>query len=246
MTDNIDFTKTRNKIKHEIALGYRIFAKLGWGDLGDGHISGRDPERTDCFWLLDGNTAFINASPERLVLIDSFGKVVDGQGVPNLPAYYIHWPILNARPELTSVAHTHTPSGTPFSAEARTFDLITQEACYFVDDHAVFDDEEVQVLSTDCGKRIAKSLGRNKGLILRNHGLLTVGESVRQSVSLFVLMERVAEAHLLTNGRAQPISHNAAHFAKQDLDTPEQSTHSFANLVAHHLGEDYWGSKFPQ
>lgn len=229
--------EARSALKHEIALGYRVFAKLGWGDLGDGHISGRDPDRMDCFWLLDANTAFIDATPEKLVLIDSDGCVVEGEGTANKPAYYIHWPILNARPELISVAHTHTPAGTPFSAEARTFDLITQEACFFVDDHSVFDDEEVQVQSTDCGDRIAASLGKHKGLVLRNHGLLTVGASVRESVSLFVLMERVADAHLRTAGRATAISHNAAHYAKADLASPEQFAHSFANLVAHHLGE---------
>ena len=46
----------RQQIKTEIALGYRLFAKLGWGDLGDGHISGRDPDRPNCFWLLSANT----------------------------------------------------------------------------------------------------------------------------------------------------------------------------------------------
>lgn len=233
----MDTFEVRERLKYEIALGYRIFAKLGWGDLGDGHISGRDPEHRDCFWLLDADTAFIDATPANLVLIDADGCIAEGKGVANKPAYYIHWPILNARPELTSVAHTHTPAGTPFSAEARTFDLITQEACFFVDDHAVFDDDEVQVQSTECGDRIARALDRNKGLVLRNHGLLTVGESVRESVSLFVLMERVADAHLRTAGRAVPISHNAAHFAKQDLASPNQFTHSFANLVAHHLSE---------
>ena len=105
--------EARSALKHEIALGYRVFAKLGWGDLGDGHISGRDPDRMDCFWLLDANTAFIDATPEKLVLIDSDGCVVEGEGTANKPAYYIHWPILNARPELISVAHTHTPAGTP-------------------------------------------------------------------------------------------------------------------------------------
>ena len=227
----------REKLKRDIALGYRLFAKLGWGDLGDGHISGRDPELSDCLWLLGADIPFVHAAPEKLVLINPQGEVVDGAGGTNLPAYYIHWPILQTRPNTTSVAHTHTPAGTPFSGEVRKFDVITQEACYFVDDHEVFDDEEVQVQSVDCGFRIAKSLGKNRGLILRNHGLLTVGNTVQEAVSMFVLMERVAEAHLLTAGRAQPISHNAAHFSKADLDTPDQAHNAFKNLVAHHLGE---------
>ena len=234
---NID--ERREQVKREIVFGYRVFAALGWGDLGDGHISGRDPEQPNCFWLLNADTPFIHATIDSLVLIDDQGNVVEGNGVTNRPAFHIHWPILRARSELNSVAHTHTPAGTPFSGEARLFDSITQESCYFVDDHALFDDEEVQVQSTECGDRIAEALNRNCGLILRNHGLLTVGSSVRQAVSLFVLMERVAEAHLATAGRGQPISHNAAHYAKQDLVSDSQFSHAFKNLVAHHLGEHY-------
>ena len=225
----------RQERKRQVALGYRVFAALGWGDLGDGHISARDPERTDCFWLLDVDTPFGEASEDKLVLVQPHGSVVGGSGRTNLPAYHIHYPILAARPDVVSVAHTHTDYGTPFSASARLFEPITQEACIFYDDHAVFDDEEVQVQSVDCGERIAKELGRNRGMVLRNHGLLTVGATVKQAVAWFVMMERVAEAHLRARD-PKPISHNAALYAKADLTT-EQSTHSvFDFLVGHHLG----------
>ena len=229
----------RSQLKKEIVLGYRLFAKLGWGDLGDGHISGRDPEQPDSFWLLDANTPFINAATESLVRVDAQGQVVEGRGETNWPAFYIHSPILQARSDLTSVVHTHTSAGIAFSAEARLFEMISQEACFFNDDHALFDDEEVQVQSLECGSRIADALATNAALILRNHGLLTVGESVRQALVLFVLMDRVADAHLRTNGRAKAISHNAAQFSKVDLTTPSQFNHAFTNLIAHHLQETY-------
>ena len=220
--------------KQELALAYRVFAALGWGDTGDGHISARDPAQLDCFWLLDVAVPFAEAAPEALVLIGPDGKLrSDGAGA-NQPAYYIHWPILAARPDLASVAHTHTPFGTPFAAEARLFAPITQEACVFFEDHALFDDEEVQVQSTECGQRIAAALAGNRGLVLRNHGLLTVGASVKEALAWFVTMERVAEAHLKVRD-PRPISHNAALFAKADLATPGQARGAFDHLVRHHL-----------
>ena len=224
----------REERKDQVALGYRVFAALGWGDLGDGHISARDPERPDCFWLLDVDTPFGDASPEKLVLVQPDGSVEGGSGKTNLPAYYIHYPILAARPDATSVAHTHTANGTPFSAAAKLFEPITQEACIFYDDHAVFDDEEVQVQSVDCGERIARDLGRNRGIVLRNHGLLTVGATVKHAVAWFVMMERVAEAHLKARD-PKPISHNAALYAKADLTTDEYTGSVFDFLVGHHL-----------
>ena len=229
-----EFQSQQHELKSQITLGYQLFAELGWGDLGDGHISGRDPEQPDTLWLLDANTPFKHASEQKLVRLNSKGEVVEGDGATNWPAFYIHYPILVERPDINSVAHTHTPFGTPFAAESRKFEAITQESCIFIDDHDVFDDEEVQVQDTDCGFRIAASLGRNRGLILRNHGLLSVGKNPKESVVWFIMMERVAEAHLKAR-QPQPISHNAALYAKADLATDGQVEHAFKNLVAHHL-----------
>ena len=221
--------------KREVALGYRIFGALGWGDLGDGHISARDPERTDCFWLLRGDVAFVDARVEDLVLLGPDGTIVEGDGGTNRPAFFIHWPILAARAELVSVAHTHTPFGTPFSAEARLLEPITQEACVFFEDHALFDDEEVQVQGLDCGARIAAALGGNRAAVMRNHGLLTVGATVREAVAWFVMMERVAEAHVKARS-PRPVSAEAARYAKSDLATEAQARRVFEFLVRHHLG----------
>ena len=231
---NTEIQTLRRELKREIALGYQLFAALGWGDLGDGHISGRDPAHPETMWLLDANTPFKHASEAKLVRLNADGEIVEGSGATNWPAFYIHYPILATRTDVHSVAHTHTPFGTPFAAEARKFEPITQESCIFMDDHEIFNDEEVQVQDTECGFRIAASLGRNRGLILRNHGLLAVGKSPKESVVWFVMMERVAEAHLKTQ-QPKPISHNAALYAKADLATEGQVEHAFANLQAYYL-----------
>ena len=139
----------------DAALGYRLFAAYGWGDMGDGHISARDPERSDCFWLLRSGVSFHNATVSDLVLVGPDGAVVHGNGPINKSAYYIHQPIHDARPEVSSAVHVHTDWGTPFAAEARPLQPISQESCIFFENHALFDDEEVQVQDTGGGRRIA-------------------------------------------------------------------------------------------
>ncbi|MBW2315388.1 MAG: class II aldolase/adducin family protein [Deltaproteobacteria bacterium] len=228
--------EVRAERKRQVALGYRILAAQRWGDLGDGHISARDPERTDCFWLLRYGVSYHQAKVSDLVLVGPDGKLVEGEGVTNTAAYYIHHPILMARPEAVSACHVHTGWGTPFSAEVRPIEPITQEACVFFEDHAIFDDEEVQVQSTEAGARIAQALGGNRAIILRNHGLLTVAARVDEAVGSFVSMERVAEAHMKAR-HAKPISAEAARFAQKDLVRFGTGRVGFYALVARHIGD---------
>lgn len=203
--------------KRRLALAYRVFGGFGWGALGDGHISARDPERTDAFWLIRYGVPFAAATVADLVLVGPGGRVVEGEGDINITAYNIHGPIHDARPEVTAAAHTHTQYGTPWCATNTPFSMICQEATAFFEDHAVFDDEEVQVMSSDGGKRIAAALGETKGVLLRNHGLLSVGASVDECVGWFLMMERVSEVHIKAGNRADPISDEAARIAKTEI-----------------------------
>lgn len=226
--------EVRLQRQREVALGYRLLAAQRWGDLGDGHISGRDPERTDCFWLLRYGVSYHEARVRDLVLVGPDGQLVGGDGIINTAAYYIHQPILEARPDAVSAVHVHTGWGTPFSAEVRPILPITQEACAFYEDHAVFDDEEVQIQDVEGGQRIAKVLGNHRAVVLRNHGLPTVGECVAQAVGRFVSLERVAETHMKAR-EAKPISHEAALYAKSDLDRLNTGRLSFLSLVSRHI-----------
>lgn len=224
----------REGIKRDVALGYRIFAAMRWGDLGDGHISGRDPERRDCFWLLRHGVSYHQARIADLVLVGPEGRTVEGDAPINPAAYYIHHPVLKARPDINSAAHVHTGWGTPFAAEVRAIEPITQESCIFYEDHALFDDEEVQIQDCEGGERIAAALGSNRAAILRNHGLLTVGADVGETVASFVLLERVCEAHMKTRD-AKPISALSARYAKADLTKRGAGRHYFNSLLRRHV-----------
>lgn len=224
----------RARRKRDCALGYRLFAAQKWGDLGDGHISARDPLREDCFWMLRYGVSYHAAMISDLVLVGPDGELVEGEGFINIAGYYIHQPILEARPDLVSAVHVHTGWGTPFSAEARMIEPISQESCVFFEDHALWEDEEVQVQSVEAGRRIAAAMGQNRAIILRNHGLLTGGDSVAEAVGRFVYMERVAEVHMKARN-PKPISAEAARFAKEDLIKFGVGRSAFTSMLTRHI-----------
>lgn len=221
-----DLEELRIRRRRRLALAYRLFGSMHWGEQGDGHISARDPERTDCFWLLRYGVPFSEATVGDLVLVGPDGSVVEGRGEINSTAYYIHMPIHEARPDVVCAAHTHTAYGTPWSAMAQPFRPICQEALAFHGDHQVFMDGEVDIQSTDGGKRIAAALGDTRLAILRSHGLLTVGASIDEAVGWFLMAERVAEVHVKATG-AEPISDEDAERCRASIADPAQGWRTF-------------------
>jgi ribulose-5-phosphate 4-epimerase/fuculose-1-phosphate aldolase len=222
----VDPEAARQHRKRRLALAYRLFGALHWGEQGDGHISARDPERTECFWLLRYGVPFGAATVHDLVLVAPDGSVVGGEGEINPTAYFIHMPIHEARPEVVCAAHTHTPYGTPWSANVEPFEMVCQEALAFHDDQAVFTDGEVDIQGTDGGKRIAVALGDAKLIHLRNHGLLTVGPNVDEALGWFLMAERVAEVHVKAT-RPTPIERDDAERCAVTIASPGQGWRVF-------------------
>ena len=150
--------------KWEVAIGYRIFSAMRWGQLGEGHITARDPERLDHFWVLAHGIPFWAATIDNLSLVGPDGSVVEGAttGGINYAAHNIHWPILDARPDLVSAAHTHTAFGTPWSANVKPFQAISQESCIFVYDQSIYPGEDVEVDTPAGGHAIAAAMGATR------------------------------------------------------------------------------------
>ena len=222
--------------KRQVALSYRLFGAFGWGVLGDGHITARDPERTDAFWLLGYGVAFNRATVADLVLVGPGGDLLAGSGGINTTAYHIHAPVHEARPDVVCAAHTHTPYGTPWAANVESFRMICQEATAFFEDQAIFEGEEVQVMDVETGKRIAVALGDAKLAFLRNHGPLTVGRSVEEAIGWFLMAERVAEVHIKAT-RAQPISDEAARIAAGEIASIGSALAAYQYAIATKIGD---------
>jgi ribulose-5-phosphate 4-epimerase/fuculose-1-phosphate aldolase len=170
-----------------------------------GHITARDPERPDCFWVNPFGMNFGHIRVSDLIMVDDTGTVVEGDGIVNGAAFAIHSQVHAARPDVIAAAHAHSIHGKAWSALGRRLDPITQDACAFHDDHALFDDYTGVVLDLSEGVRIGQALGDRKAVILRNHGLLTVGHSVDEAAWWFITMERSCQAQLLAEAAGTPV-----------------------------------------
>src|SRR6185312_1818376 len=120
-------------------------------------------------------------------------------------AFAIHSQVHASRPDVVAAAHSHSIYGKSWLALGRLLDPLTQDACAFYKDHALFDDYTGVVLDPEEGKRIGHALGDGKAVILRNHGLLTVGHSVDEAAWWFITMERSCQAQLLAEAAGTPI-----------------------------------------
>ena len=195
----------RLHLKQRLAAAFRLFAKFGYDEGVAGHITARDPEHRDTFWVNPFTKDFSQVSVSNLVRIDHAGEVVEGDWPVNRAAFAIHSRLHAARPDVVAAAHAHSLHGKAFASLGKLLDPITQDSCAFFDDHSVFADYTGVVLDTSEGDRIAEALGGRKAVILRNHGLLTVGHSVDAAAFWFITMDRCCHAQLLADAAGETI-----------------------------------------
>jgi ribulose-5-phosphate 4-epimerase/fuculose-1-phosphate aldolase len=189
--------------KQRLTAAFRIFGQWGLGEGAAGHITVRDPEHPETFWLNPFGVHFSRVKVSNLIRVDHDGNVVEGDYPVNRAAFAIHSRIHKARPDVVAAAHTHGVFGRAFSALGRPLAMINQDVCAFYNDHVLYDDYGGVVLELDEGVRIAESLGPRKAAILRNHGLLTVGGSVDEAAWWYLSMERNCQTQLLAEAAAQ-------------------------------------------
>ena len=191
--------------KQRLAGAFRLFSRFGFSEGVAGHITVRDPEFPGRFWVNPFGVHFGHIRASDLVLVDEAGDVVEGEYSVNAAAFAIHSRIHAARPDVVAAAHAHSLYGKAWSSLGRLLDPITQDACAFYEDHAVFDDYTGVVYDSNEGDRIAKALGARKAAILRNHGLLTVGRTVDAAAWWFITMERSCHAQLMAEAAGKPV-----------------------------------------
>ncbi|MEH7300128.1 class II aldolase/adducin family protein [Neobacillus drentensis] len=195
----------RLHLKQKLAAAFRLFSKFGFDEGVAGHITARDPERKDHFWVNPFGMHFSQICASDLILCNHEGVVVEGHYPVNRAAFAIHSQVHAARPDVIAAAHAHSVYGKSWSSLGRLLDPITQDACAFYRDHSLYDDFTGVVLEIEEGRRIGKALGNNKACILRNHGLLTVGGSVDEAAWWFITMERSCQAQLLAESAGKPV-----------------------------------------
>jgi ribulose-5-phosphate 4-epimerase/fuculose-1-phosphate aldolase len=200
------------KVRVDLAAAYRLVALYGWDDLIFTHLSARVPGPDHHFLINPYHQMFEEISASSLVKIDMDGKPVDGPAMVNAAGFVIHSAVHMAREDAKAVLHLHTPYGQAVSA--MEFGLLphTQTGMIAAHDLAYHDYEGI---ATDMEERerLVADLGGKRAMILRNHGTLTVGESVADAFLRMYFLERACQAqvHMLSAGR-------------ENLNTPPQGT----------------------
>jgi ribulose-5-phosphate 4-epimerase/fuculose-1-phosphate aldolase len=186
----------------ELAACYRLIAQFRMTDLVYTHISARIPG-TEHFLLNPYGFLFEEVCASNLVRIDADGAIMEDTHYQVNPAgFTIHSAIHRARLDVGCVLHTHTRAGIAVSCMREGLLPLSQIAMQFHNRIAYHDYEGI-ALDLDERERLARDLGQKKAMILRNHGLLTAGESVAEAFSLMFYLERACEIQIaaLSTGR---------------------------------------------
>jgi ribulose-5-phosphate 4-epimerase/fuculose-1-phosphate aldolase len=219
--------------KQRLAAGYRLFGRYGFDMGGAGHITARDPELTDHFWVNPLGVHFSRIKVSDLMLVSHAGEIVQPPAKAparlNRAAFAIHSQLHEARPDVVAAAHSHSLYGKAWSALGRLLDPLTQDSAAFCDDHALFEEFSGVVLDTSEGQKIAKALGPRKAVILQNHGILTVGQSVEAAVWRYLALENACQAQLLAEaaGPTKPMPPEVAKHTAGQVGTELGGLYAF-------------------
>jgi ribulose-5-phosphate 4-epimerase/fuculose-1-phosphate aldolase len=194
-------------VRVDLAAAYRLVSRYGWEDLVFTHISARVPGTEDQFLINPYGVFFDEITASSLVKIGLDGKKIDASPFDvNAAGFIIHSAIHAARHDARCVLHTHTVNGVAVSAQRAGLLPISQHSI-FVLTSLGYHDFEGPALHDDEKPRLVADLGEHSALILRNHGLLTVGESVADAfVTMYYLEASCAIQVRAQSGGSELIS----------------------------------------
>jgi ribulose-5-phosphate 4-epimerase/fuculose-1-phosphate aldolase len=219
------------QMRVDLAAAYQLAAIFKWTDLIYTHFSARVPGSED-FLINPYGLMFDEITASNLVRIDEHGKVLDDPlhlGY-NEAGFVIHGCVHAARPEINCVIHTHTRAGVAVSAMKCGLLPISQHAMR-VQRQVTYHDYEGIALDMDERTRMAKDLGKtSKAMILRNHGLLALGATVREAFEMMYYLDCACQIQIdaLSGGTENllQMSQSAADTASEQFERPDRpSTH---------------------
>ena len=182
----------------DLAACYRLVDLYGMTDLHLNHISARVPGNQEHFLINPFGMMYEEITASSLLKVDLAGKIIANSnpeyGV-NLPGYVIHSAIHGARHDVGCVLHTHTNAGMAVSVLKCGLLPMTQTAMRW--GKVAYHDFEGVVVDLDEQKRLVENLGDAEVLILRNHGLLAVGQTIGQAFNNIYRLERACQTQLL-------------------------------------------------
>lgn len=185
------------QMRVDLAAAYRLVAYYGWDDLIFTHISARVPGPDHHFLLNPYGLMFDEVTASSLVKVDLEGKVVmESPYFVNPAGFTIHSAVHGARADAICVMHLHTDSGIAVSAQKSGLLPISQQSMFALSSLAYHDYEGLALNEAE-KLRLVSDLGTCNNLILRNHGLLTIGRSVAEAFLSMFILERACKIQIM-------------------------------------------------
>jgi ribulose-5-phosphate 4-epimerase/fuculose-1-phosphate aldolase len=200
------------ELRRDLAAAYRLAARRGWDDIVWTHLSVALPDEPGHYLINRFGLRFDEVRASNLVKVDVAGRVVDGSGAPVNPSgFAIHGAVHAARPDARCVIHLHTRWGQSLAALPQGLLPCSQPALRL---YKRLGHHGYEGLAFDAAERarLVEALASLDGLILKNHGTLTVGRTVAEAFVLMHLLERAAEIQLaaLATGTISLVSDEVA------------------------------------
>lgn len=191
------------EIMEKLALACRILGNNGHDDLNLGHLSFRSNEQEDTMIMKGRGLCLSEIQAEDLVTIDFNYNKVDGRRDSHgeLP---IHIEIYKKRPDVNCIVHSHPLYATAFSATGQILRPVNNEGVLFAKPLPYFDKVTDLVVTQDLGEALADSLGHEKAVIMKNHGIVVVGESIEQATVRSFLLEKTIKTLFVAKAFGEP------------------------------------------
>jgi L-ribulose-5-phosphate 4-epimerase len=194
---------SEQELREQVARGCRILAATGHDDFIWGHVSARDPQGRG-IWMKGSTFGFDEITAEHVILVGYDGEVLVGEH-PRHIEWPIHTEILKARPDLTSVVHTHPPHSIALAAAGHPLLPISHAGTLFVPPAVPRFTETAELIVTEqLGQHVAGTLAHLHALFLVNHGIVTAGKDVPDAVIRAVLLEKAAHQQMLVQACGGP------------------------------------------
>lgn len=202
-----DPAEDREHKKTRLVAAFRVFSDFGLDEGIMGHISFRDPEEPGHLWMNPFAMNFALIRKRDLLRIDWGGRVIEGHGTPHPAGLPLHAKLYQVRPEVNAIAHSHSMYGKIWSTTGRLLDPISTESGLFHRRHIVYDTFEEGE-----GEALGMALDDKRAIIMKNHGILTVGDTVDEAAYSFISLERACKAQILAEAtRTGPVSLEDGH-----------------------------------
>lgn len=214
----------------DLVCAYHVLDLEGQGSGLGGHVTARVAGE-DAFWSHPFGLAFDEVTVDDLIKLDFKLNRLEGDGRVN-PTLIFHSRIYQARPEVSCVVHTHADHVTALTATGVPLELVTQLASILLDDTAYLNEYEGLVVDQSGGDDLARALGSKRALLLKNHGLISVGASIGAAVTGAIILEYAAMMQLkvMAAGAVSALPRAAAEEAKRFLTTDTNTRDRWAML----------------